>query len=100
MVSSSNTAADPLLSSFILPVADDFAKVESKLSTETSISKESLDEVIPERYDAFLYSILASTCNVEHNLLYFRLKRDMKSLDENVPAWYDAFLYSITRFLF
>ncbi|PKI76157.1 hypothetical protein CRG98_003518 [Punica granatum] len=48
-VSSSNAAADPLLSSFILPVGDDFASVQTNLSTETSTKKKSLDENVPER---------------------------------------------------
>lgn len=48
MVSSSSAAPDPLLSSFILPVADDFANVQSNLSTETSANKKNLDEDMPE----------------------------------------------------
>lgn len=57
VVSSSNTAPDPLLSSFILPVADDFVCVQSKVSAESGTNKKSLDETVPERYDAFLYPI-------------------------------------------
>lgn len=46
---SSNMAPDPLLSSFILPVADDFASVKLHLPGETSSTKKSFDETIPER---------------------------------------------------
>ncbi|KAK4744698.1 hypothetical protein SAY87_011010 [Trapa incisa] len=59
--SSNNSAPDPLLSLFILPVANDFAKVELKLSTETNTNKKSLDEDMFERYDAFLYLLFPST---------------------------------------
>ncbi|KAK4794070.1 hypothetical protein SAY86_012064 [Trapa natans] len=47
--SSNNSAPDPLLSLFILPGANDFAKVELKLSTETNTNKKSLDEDMFER---------------------------------------------------
>ncbi|KAK4753222.1 hypothetical protein SAY87_022020 [Trapa incisa] len=46
---SNNPAPDPLLSSFILPVANDFSKVELKLSTETSTNKKKLDEDMHKR---------------------------------------------------
>ncbi|OAY43984.1 protein DEHYDRATION-INDUCED 19 homolog 3 [Manihot esculenta] len=42
--SSSNAAPDPLLSSFILPMADDFASAQPSFSDETSSAKKSLDD--------------------------------------------------------
>ncbi|EXC11326.1 hypothetical protein L484_006891 [Morus notabilis] len=50
IVSSSNVAADPLLSSFILPMADDFVGVQPPFSTETSTTKKSSAENVSERY--------------------------------------------------
>ncbi|KAF3454570.1 hypothetical protein FNV43_RR05018 [Rhamnella rubrinervis] len=44
IVSSSNVAADPLLSSFILPMAEDFVNAQPPFSTETSSAKKSADE--------------------------------------------------------
>ncbi|KAJ9180311.1 hypothetical protein P3X46_008575 [Hevea brasiliensis] len=49
IVSSSNAAPDPLLSSFILPMADDFASAQPSFSNETSSAKKSLDENVLER---------------------------------------------------
>lgn len=48
--SSSNIAADPLLSSFISPMADDFFISESSLCAETSSAKKTLNQSLPERY--------------------------------------------------
>ncbi|KAG8649632.1 protein DEHYDRATION-INDUCED 19 homolog 6-like [Manihot esculenta] len=47
--SSFNTAPDPLLSSFILPMADDFASVQHSFSDETSSAKKSFNENVLER---------------------------------------------------
>ncbi|KAK4796472.1 hypothetical protein SAY86_028798 [Trapa natans] len=44
LVSSSSAAPDPLLSSFILPMADDFTSGQSKFSTEAIDTKKNLDE--------------------------------------------------------
>ncbi|KAK6233249.1 hypothetical protein SCA6_003322 [Theobroma cacao] len=49
IVSSSNSAPDPLLSSFILPMVDDFVSVQPHLSSETSTTKKSLDANKSER---------------------------------------------------
>ncbi|GMN43982.1 hypothetical protein TIFTF001_013187 [Ficus carica] len=49
IVSSSNVAADPLLSSFILPMADDFVSVQPPFSTETRLTKKSSAEKVSER---------------------------------------------------
>lgn len=49
IVSSSNAAADPLLSSFILPVSDDSVSVQSHLSSATSSAKKSSIEKVSER---------------------------------------------------
>ncbi|KAL4305556.1 hypothetical protein AHAS_Ahas16G0090100 [Arachis hypogaea] len=44
IVSSSNAAPDPLLSSFILPVAEDLSSSQPHLSTDTRPSKKSSDD--------------------------------------------------------
>lgn len=48
--SSSNAAPDPLLSSFILPMADDFASAQPSFSDETSSAKKSLDDNVLKGY--------------------------------------------------
>ncbi|XP_052194364.1 protein DEHYDRATION-INDUCED 19 homolog 3 isoform X2 [Diospyros lotus] len=48
IVSSNNAAPDPLLSSFILPMADDFGSVQLH-SSETASVKKSTNENVPER---------------------------------------------------
>lgn len=50
IVSSSNAAPDPLLSSFILPMGDDFVSGQHLFSTETSSLKKSSEEKVSERY--------------------------------------------------
>ncbi|CAI0459711.1 unnamed protein product [Linum tenue] len=50
IVSSSNAAPDPLLSSFILPMGDDFTSPQTSFSTETSFSKKGTEESIVERF--------------------------------------------------
>ncbi|XP_022746124.1 protein DEHYDRATION-INDUCED 19 homolog 3-like [Durio zibethinus] len=49
IVSSSNSAADPLLSSFILPMVDDYVSVHPHFSSETSTTKKSSDVNKSER---------------------------------------------------
>lgn len=49
VVPSSNAAPDPLLSSFILPMNDDFGSSKSRDMTETSASKKFSDETVSER---------------------------------------------------
>ncbi|XP_060964875.1 protein DEHYDRATION-INDUCED 19 homolog 3 isoform X2 [Cannabis sativa] len=49
LVSSSNAAPDPLLSSFILPMADDFGSVQPPFLAETSSAKKSSTENVSER---------------------------------------------------
>ncbi|XWS42345.1 hypothetical protein CRYUN_Cryun16bG0006700 [Craigia yunnanensis] len=49
IVSSSNSAPDPLLSSFILPMVDDFVGVQPQFSSETSTIKKSSDVNKSER---------------------------------------------------
>jgi hypothetical protein len=49
IVSSSNAAPDPLLSSFILPMGDDFVSGQHLFSTETSSLKKSSEEKVSER---------------------------------------------------
>lgn len=48
--SSASIAADPLLSSFISPMADDFFISESSLCADTSSAKKTLNQSLPERY--------------------------------------------------
>lgn len=48
--SSASIAADPLLSSFISPMTDDFFISESSLSAETNSAKKTLNQSLPERY--------------------------------------------------
>ena len=50
IVSSSNVAPDPLLSSFILPMADDYVSVQPSFLSETSSAKKSSVENVSERY--------------------------------------------------
>ncbi|CAN6724563.1 unnamed protein product [Malus baccata var. baccata] len=50
LLSSSNAAPDPLLSQFILPMADDFVSMPP-FSTEASSAKKSSDERVSERLD-------------------------------------------------
>lgn len=61
IVSSSNAAADPLLSSFILPVADEFASSQShpNFLTETRQSKKSSDETVTKQYVYFIFQFLS-----------------------------------------
>ncbi|XVF05985.1 hypothetical protein REPUB_Repub06bG0009000 [Reevesia pubescens] len=49
IVSSSNSAPDPLLSSFILPMVDDYVGVQPHFSSETSTTKKSSDVNKSER---------------------------------------------------
>ncbi|KAE8710537.1 Protein DEHYDRATION-INDUCED 19-like protein 3 [Hibiscus syriacus] len=49
MVSSSNSAPDPLLSSFILPTVDEFVSVQPHCSRETRTTKKISDVSKPER---------------------------------------------------
>ncbi|XP_044498026.1 protein DEHYDRATION-INDUCED 19 homolog 3-like isoform X4 [Mangifera indica] len=49
IISSSNAAPDPLLSSFILPVSDDSVSVQSHLSSATSSGKKNSNEKVLER---------------------------------------------------
>lgn len=50
IVSSSNAAPDPLLSSFILPMADDFVTAQPQFSPETSSVKKKTEQKVSERY--------------------------------------------------
>ncbi|WCJ43006.1 Protein DEHYDRATION-INDUCED 19 [Euphorbia peplus] len=49
IISSSSAAPDPLLSSFILPMADDIASTQPSFSYETTSSKKCADEKVSER---------------------------------------------------
>lgn len=50
MMSSSNAAPDPLLSSFILPMADDIATSQSRSSADISSANKGKEEIVRERY--------------------------------------------------
>ncbi|PON89532.1 Dehydration-induced protein [Trema orientale] len=75
IVSSSNVAADPLLSSFILPMAEDFVSVQPPFLTETSSAKKSsIDNVSERKVQASPLSIKdkeekAKRCEFVHGLL-------------------------------
>ncbi|KAJ7977889.1 Protein DEHYDRATION-INDUCED 19 like [Quillaja saponaria] len=49
VVSSSNAAPDPLLSSFILPIADEFLSVQPHFSTETRSAKKGSNDTVLRR---------------------------------------------------
>ncbi|KAG6702300.1 hypothetical protein I3843_07G026000 [Carya illinoinensis] len=49
IISSSNAAPDPLLSSFILPMGDDFQSVQPQLSTEAGSVKKNSEDKVSER---------------------------------------------------
>ncbi|CAL0302316.1 unnamed protein product [Lupinus luteus] len=70
-VSSSN--ADPLLSSFILPVADEFATSQSQFHSKTRPSKKSLDETLSKR-------------NVETSTLSLKDKEEKEKRSEFVQG--------------
>ncbi|XP_021772793.1 protein DEHYDRATION-INDUCED 19 homolog 6-like [Chenopodium quinoa] len=50
IVSSSNAAPDPLLSSFILPMADDIVMSQSQSLSDTSTAKKGKEESVRERH--------------------------------------------------
>lgn len=50
IVSSSSAAPDPLISSFILPMADEFGSPQSRTSAETNPVKRNTAETASERY--------------------------------------------------
>lgn len=50
MVSSSSAAPDPLLSSFILPVADEYIGVQPQILAETTSTKKNSNDNVLERY--------------------------------------------------
>ncbi|XP_022136203.1 protein DEHYDRATION-INDUCED 19 homolog 3-like [Momordica charantia] len=49
LITSSNAAPDPLLSSFILPLSDDYGSVQPHLSAESSSAKSNSQEKLSER---------------------------------------------------
>ncbi|GAB4835765.1 hypothetical protein Ancab_000675 [Ancistrocladus abbreviatus] len=49
VLSSTNAAADPLLSSFILPMEDDFVDAQSQSSAETTSAEKGRDDIASER---------------------------------------------------
>ncbi|KAL4636749.1 hypothetical protein ACB092_03G031100 [Castanea dentata] len=75
IVSSSNAAPDPLLSSFILPMADDFVSAQPQFSPETSSVKKKTEQKVSERnVQSSPFSIKdqeekAKRCEFVHGLL-------------------------------
>lgn len=74
LLSSSNAAADPLLSSFILPMADDFVSVQPHFSTETSVAKKSTEKISERNVQTPPLSVKdkeekAKRCEFVHGLL-------------------------------
>jgi len=66
IVSSSNSAPDPLLSSFILPMADDLTSSQPSFLSETSVAKKSSVGNVSERYVFLLFSlcwVLLNSCS-------------------------------------
>ena len=55
IVSSSNAAPDPLLSSFILPVAEELASNQPHFPTDTRPPKKSSDETVSNKYVCFTF---------------------------------------------
>lgn len=49
LITSSNAAPDPLLSSFILPLADDYGSVQPHLSAESTSVKSNSQDKLSER---------------------------------------------------
>ena len=60
IVSSSNAAPDPLLSSFILPMVEDYESVPSHSSAETTTTKKSTTECTSERLVVLSHSSVCS----------------------------------------
>ena len=71
VVTSTNAAPDPLLSSFILSMADDFGSVQQHTSAETVSAKKSTNENVSERYGTASYLLSFSWLNT--NPYYFWL---------------------------
>lgn len=71
IVSSTNVAPDPLLSSFILPMADDFGSLQLHSSAETVSVKKRTNEYVSERLDCILcnFHFLCYTCDLLQLLL-------------------------------
>ena len=68
IVSSSNAAPDPLLSSFILPMANELPSSQPHFHTETRSSKKSLDESVSKRYVDFNFQVLLKTIATSSSL--------------------------------
>jgi len=83
IVSSSNAAPDPLLSSFILPMADDFVTAQPQFSPETSSVKKKTEQKVSERnVQSSPFSIKdqeekAKRCEFVHGLLLSTILDDI-----------------------
>ncbi|XP_031405899.1 protein DEHYDRATION-INDUCED 19 homolog 3-like isoform X2 [Punica granatum] len=82
IVSSSSAAPDPLLSSFILPMTDDFSSMPSQIPSEASSAKKILDEKVTERnFQSTLLSVKdqqerAKRCEFVRGLLLSTILED------------------------
>ncbi|CAL5399408.1 unnamed protein product [Camellia sinensis] len=63
IVSSTNAAPDPLLSSFILPMVDDFGSVQSHPSAESISVKKRTNENVSERWWVLVTLLVAATAS-------------------------------------
>lgn len=64
LVPSTNVAPDPLLSSFIMPMADDYGSGQSHASADATSLKKSTTDSVPERYELHLYFLKMRCFNV------------------------------------
>lgn len=69
IVSSSNAAADPLLSSFILPVANEPTSSQPHLHTETRSSKKCSDDTVSRRYFLSFFNFFKKMLFPLHGIL-------------------------------
>lgn len=72
IVSSSNSAPDPLLSSFISPLGNESASSQSHTQTETRSSKKLSDETVSRRY---FFSISVTNCHFNFTETYLILHK-------------------------
>lgn len=77
--SSTNAAPDPLLSSFILPMPDDFGSSQLHSSAESVSVKKSTNENITERY-VIIYIPFSRLYNFSYSVSRFYLCKNMNEL--------------------
>lgn len=86
VVSSTSVAPDPLLSSFILPMADDFGSAPSHSSAESPNTKKSTNESVLERYYLFTclfpsnYGMLRFSSCIKKELYILCMQYELQSV--------------------